>query len=417
MERAKSTDKHIVIIGAGPSGLTAAETLKRKGYTNVTVLERADHVGGKCSSFEYESRFYELGAGVLSAANRTVLTLAKKFSVPVVRAEFGQNILFDVENGQPLKEKSLRVKLDILRKIIFTYRRELHRHARLAVPGLAQLDSELCQPFSVWAKKYRLEIVAEELEPFFTGFGYGYFDQIPAAYVLKYYSWDILKAFVRRRMYTFPGGIQQLWTTVAAQQNIQYNTTIKKIVRRNEGITITTTTQTLECDALIVTSPLDEFAQYADASATETHLFSKIQYNDYRTYALFLNNFPQKSGYLPGNFTAARAGEPVFWYQRYADSNLYTFYVLGDWQLADEAVLANIGRVVVQLGGTVERVHTVARWKYFPHITTADMQSGYFDAVEKLQGTQGTYFAGELPNFSTVGLSAEYAEELVERFF
>ena len=36
----------VVVVGAGPSGLTSAETLLRRGF-NVTVLEKNDHIGGQ----------------------------------------------------------------------------------------------------------------------------------------------------------------------------------------------------------------------------------------------------------------------------------------------------------------------------------------------------------------------------------
>ena len=45
LERAQ----RIAIIGAGAAGLTAAEELKDKGYQNITVFERTDRAGGKCS--------------------------------------------------------------------------------------------------------------------------------------------------------------------------------------------------------------------------------------------------------------------------------------------------------------------------------------------------------------------------------
>jgi len=58
------TDKtlKIAIIGAGVSGLTAAHTLKKLGYGNVTVFERESKPGGKVFSYEYNGHFYELGA-------------------------------------------------------------------------------------------------------------------------------------------------------------------------------------------------------------------------------------------------------------------------------------------------------------------------------------------------------------------
>jgi phytoene dehydrogenase-like protein len=44
----------IGIVGAGPSGLSAAYALTRLGYKNVTVLEKHHTVGGMCESVEIE---------------------------------------------------------------------------------------------------------------------------------------------------------------------------------------------------------------------------------------------------------------------------------------------------------------------------------------------------------------------------
>ena len=52
----------IAIIGAGPGGLSAAMNLEKAGYSNYTILEKSDHVGGKCHSPSYNGRRYEMGA-------------------------------------------------------------------------------------------------------------------------------------------------------------------------------------------------------------------------------------------------------------------------------------------------------------------------------------------------------------------
>lgn len=407
----------IAIIGAGAAGLTAADTLKRKGYTNVTVLEKSERAGGKCSSLEYNNQWYELGAGVLSYANRTALRLATEYNVPTQRAQFGQSILLDALSGKELGKKSLQENIRLIRQALITYRGLCKRYTYTAQPGLKNIEPELCVPFSEFAKEHHIGELARELSLFFTGFGYDYFDNISAAYVLKYYSWEILKGFLSRKMYTFPGGIQHLWTAVTRGQNVVYNTNIEKIERTESEVRITTPAGVHTYDALIVTSPLDEFVHYADARAEEKELFSKIIYCDYRTYACIIKNFPKKSGYIPGNYSDERAGHPVFWYHRHADSPLYMFYILGDWKMSDKDVLTNINAVAESFGGSVESLHTVSRWKYFPHVGPEEMKNGYFDALEALQGNQHTYYAGELLNFSTVGLTAEYAEDLVNRFF
>jgi phytoene dehydrogenase-like protein len=46
----------IGIVGAGPSGISAAYALAKLGYNNVTVLEKYHTVGGMCESVEIEGK-------------------------------------------------------------------------------------------------------------------------------------------------------------------------------------------------------------------------------------------------------------------------------------------------------------------------------------------------------------------------
>ncbi|MFA6475235.1 MAG: FAD-dependent oxidoreductase [Patescibacteria group bacterium] len=415
---AHSTHSEIIgIIGAGAAGLTAAETLKNKGYTNVTVLEQADQAGGKCCSITYEGRSYELGAGVIASSDYTVMDMVRKYQVPIERADFGKSLVISGATGQPIEEgDSFTTRLLHGRQLFSTYRKLRSKYTHIDEPGWLKVDPDLCVPFSEWVKKNNLPLVAKTFATTFTGFGYGYYADIPAAYVVKYYAWSMIIAFAKRQIYKFPNGIQSLWKTVAQHQQVVYNTKITNL-KRGSSIQVETNHGAYKFDKLIITTPLDEALQWLDASHEETELFSKIQHCDYRVYAVLLNNFPKKCGFLPDNFTAARAGHPVFWYQRYNDSNLYTFYTLGDWKISDEEVLKNIETVVQQLGGKIERVHTKRSWKYFPHVNSEAMQAGYFDKLDKLQGESNTYYVGELLNFSSVGFTSAYAANLVERFF
>ena len=52
--------KHIVIIGAGPAGLTAAIELLKKGHT-VTVLEATDRIGGISQTVRYRGNRMDIG--------------------------------------------------------------------------------------------------------------------------------------------------------------------------------------------------------------------------------------------------------------------------------------------------------------------------------------------------------------------
>ena len=55
MERPK-----IVIIGAGLSGISAAQTLIKKGFTNVQILEANDRVGGRIHTQQYGKEINEV---------------------------------------------------------------------------------------------------------------------------------------------------------------------------------------------------------------------------------------------------------------------------------------------------------------------------------------------------------------------
>ncbi|XP_049396525.1 uncharacterized protein LOC125860576 [Solanum stenotomum] len=49
-----ATNTKIGIIGSGPSGISAAYALVKLGYTNITILEKYNFVGGMCESVDIE---------------------------------------------------------------------------------------------------------------------------------------------------------------------------------------------------------------------------------------------------------------------------------------------------------------------------------------------------------------------------
>ncbi|WP_320178769.1 FAD-dependent oxidoreductase [Roseovarius pacificus] len=59
---ASSAKPHIIILGAGPAGLAAAHVLTRNGQARVSVIERADRVGGNSGSFPVEGVICDYGS-------------------------------------------------------------------------------------------------------------------------------------------------------------------------------------------------------------------------------------------------------------------------------------------------------------------------------------------------------------------
>lgn len=50
-------DSRIAIVGAGPSGLSAAYALCKLGYSDVTVFEKERSPGGMCESVDIEGTY------------------------------------------------------------------------------------------------------------------------------------------------------------------------------------------------------------------------------------------------------------------------------------------------------------------------------------------------------------------------
>jgi hypothetical protein len=70
-----------------------------------------------------------------------------------------------------------------------------------------------------------------------------------------------------------------------------------------------------------------------------------------------------------------------------------------------------------RMGGRITRLHTLHAWRYFPHVSSADMGAGFYPRLEALQGGRRTFYCGEILNFSCVEAVVAYARALVARHF
>lgn len=76
----KANQKHILIVGAGPGGLTAGMLLAHRGF-RVTIVEKADRVGGRNSEVRLGGFSFDLGPTFLH----------QKFCLDEIYAETGRN--------------------------------------------------------------------------------------------------------------------------------------------------------------------------------------------------------------------------------------------------------------------------------------------------------------------------------------
>jgi glycine/D-amino acid oxidase-like deaminating enzyme len=411
---APSKSWRIAVVGAGAAGLTCAHALKRAGFDRVTVFEGTDRVGGKCCTIEHEGRTLELGAGGASASYYKVRELLREHDV---RAEFSgaRGYFIEPANGRgrfmppPMRGLGLfRVAANVTR-----FLRIAARHASALEPGFDGVDPSLAVPFKDWARARGCEIAAEMIEPWFTGFGYGYFDEIPAAYVLKY------SALIRLPMYELRDvGYQGLWERVAARLDVRTGTRVQRVRRAESGVVVTVRERDEPFDALIVACPLDGALGFLDATPDERELFSAVRNIDYHVVGIPMRSPPKaRYGFVADHLRREHGGKPSFFYRRWLDRDFVLFYALPPPGASLEDTVEATRRLVADLGGASDGQIVSRAWKYFPHVDSATMAAGFYRRLEGLQGQRRTWLAGEVFSFSAVEPVVAYSQAMVNRCF
>ncbi len=402
------------MIGAGASGLTTAHHLRRAGYENVTVLEREQRVGGKCCSIPVGGHAYEMGAVFGCSDYRATLGVMR--SIGAARGPMAGGHCYDLE-GHLLELLPRRQYPRILGQLAAYAWLSGVRYRRVKAPGLSGVDPELHAPFAQFCRSHGLSTLETLVGPPVTGFGYGYLTDVPAAYVVKYLDLRTLVAMRNaEHRFIWPEGVEAMWSRVAQQHDVRTGAEVVR-VRRRDTVQVQTDHEELEFDALILTCPLDEALRFLDSTPSERRLFSEIRYYDYWVLLAQTRGLPPGAGFVPARFTSDQRGHLMLWYQRWDDAPLDTLYVLGTPSMTLGTVAGLVSEDLDRMGASLERVVDTRRWRYFPHVNPSDMASGYYEQLEGLQGSNRTYYAGEVMSFASVELCARYSEDLVRRFF
>ncbi len=456
----------IAIIGGGPAGLSAGMYLEKKGYENYTIFERLDRVGGKCWSPTYNGRRYEMGA-IMGVDSYYAVHDAEEFcgithDGPKLNRNY-KNAQGDViEPFEPKKnitkiprllkmKKQIKVLGELLETKYKGYDVNGHRGVaegryegcsqknakREPVSGVNPNLKDLALPFSEFCKMNGVELVQDVWIGPFTSFGYGYFDEIPAAYVLKYLDFQTCMNFVKVNLWTWKDGTQSIWEALNAhiKNPARLNSNIEKVERKDGKVYVTVNGEVEEFDKIIVTAPLyipnkrDDgqkgMVEYFDARDDEKELFSKIDYERYDVLAVETKpeDHPEISYYVFENMTPQTLGHLMVYYRRWKDTKdqVITTYSLRKHKDSKEIPYDECKKMVLDDLKTMHNPasNVVNEWSvyYFPHVFTKDYADGWYDKVEAMQGKYDTYYAGEIMSFGDMDETAEYSRELVDRFF
>lgn len=449
-------DKRICIIGGGPAGQTVAMNLEKKGYDNYVIYEKLNRVGGKCFSPKMkmgpkmdEERTIEMGA-VMGCDTYFAVAEAEKFGGASHIGGPAMGRKFMTTEGKELK-KGLAEKLNMLLKLNKMtkllkkkyYGYDVNGHRGVAkgeydgsLPTTPELKivkgknpnlKDLSMPFSEFLKMNKCEAAAPVWKGPFTSFGYGYFDEIPAAYVLKYLDGFTVRQFLSvGKLWTWKDGTQSIWEGV--NKHLKHpailNTEVTKIERKEDKVLVTLNGKdTEEFDDIIICTPLELFLKYGDPTEQEKELFSKIVHKEYFTMAVRTTPDPDISYYFFANMTPETRGHLMVFYHRWPgviNQPVVTF-TLRNHEGCEDVPFEDAKKTTIEdlakAGLPVKATERIDDWYYFPHVSSKDYADGWYDKVEAMQGKNHTYYAGEVMAFGDMEETAEYARELVIRYF
>jgi len=448
-------NEKICIIGAGPAGLSAAMYLEQKGYANYTILEKSDHVGGKCHSPLYNGRRYEMGAIMGVPSYYAIHDVEEFCSITHDGPKLNRN--YKDKNGRVIEPFNPKKNLLKIPRLLKT-KKQLKKFGELletkykgydvnghrgvaegrydgfsATPGREPVTGEnpnlkdLALPFRDFCKLNDVELVQDIWIGPYTSFGYGYFDEIPAGYVIKYLDFQTCMNFVKINLWTWKDGTQSIWEHLDAKlkNHARLNSAITRVERRGGKVYVTVNGEAEEYDKIIVTAPLQFMPEYFDATEKETELFSKIDYERYDVLAVETKpeDHPEISYYVFDNMVPERRGHLMVYYRRWRDTKdqVITTYALRNHKGQPEIPYEDCKKTVLDdlkvMKNPASNVIKEQSWYYFPHVFTKDYAAGWYDKVEAMQGQLGTYYAGEVMSFGDMDETCEYSRELVERFF
>uniref|UniRef100_A0A2N9HGU5 Carrier domain-containing protein n=1 Tax=Fagus sylvatica TaxID=28930 RepID=A0A2N9HGU5_FAGSY len=427
----------IGIVGAGPSGLSAAYALAKLGYNNVTILEKYHTVGGMCESVEIEGKIYDLGGQVLAANSApTIFHLAKETGSELEEMDSHKLALIDSSTGE---FKDIKVADDYISVISLTL--ELQDKAknsnRIGVHAVSEFASDL-NP--VYLEGHGLKSVPKSVAYGYTASGYGFVQDMPYAYIHEF-TRTSMAGKIRR----FKGGYTSLWEKISESlpTEVYYNTEVLEVKRNSNDVTVNVKNcgevKTMEFDKIIISgsfpvrngrtyrSPISNTTEcetdVMDMDDLEKELFSKVQIIDYYTTVLKIKGLEHMpiGFYYFGDYIddPATIGHPVAMQRFYADSDIFLFWSYGNSaDIMGSTVTELAINAVKIMGGEVEKVVLQRRFKYFPHVCSQDMKDGFYEKLEtKVQGWKNTYYVGGLMAFELTERNSSYAMALVCKHF
>ena len=443
----KTNDLKICVVGAGISGLTAAYDLNKRGYRNITVLEKNDYIGGKCQTHIDDDLPFDIGGHEMLAGYKDVVNIGKELNAPTRRSI--PPVVYDSRQKKYLdfvqstnangKYSMFQVGVAVMRYMWLTG--VTFRKYSNPANGYRNMPDELTMNMNDWLEYRKLKPIKDILVFVIKVQGYGQFETTPAAYLVKFMgfrNWTSLlldglginKSWPKVFVY----GMQNLCERMAnTLMDVRKNIDIDRIERtgaQRNGVSVYLKgrKEALVFDRLILATSLEKSSiQFMDFTNEERALFDRFQ--SYRFYTTFTEVEGLAPGVVASNpMNNVKEGEYTGYIKDFTDDPHAIFFSLAlskdiDGEVVKEKIETVLERVIPynEVKPRVKKFISQKQWHYFPHIPYRNENSkeiiNVYNSIENMQGVKNTFFVSSSLAFECVGNSVAFSLRIMKDNF
>lgn len=410
------SSKHVVVVGAGISGLTASYRIQQQGH-EIHVLEARPYVGGRMITIEWMGLNVDPGAEFVTGADKFLLEMVSKLGIKAKLVDYSdEQTGFDVSvmrDGEVHKVNfmsimsylgwtgvSLRARLSMLKLIpyLIRYGRTDVFHPENA-PGEDLVNME-----QFFYEKISSEMFEYWVQPTMDVFcGYTP-DDLSAKMLLLLFG-----SYLSQKLYTFTDGIGTLPNTLASHLNVSLNSIVSSIETKADGSGATVhylqggQSRTTDADSVVIAVPGDvALSMLGEPRPAWRTFFPKVHYS--RVGVVYHIVEGDESLFDEGGIMFPR-NEPwklsALGWKRRADGRVFVMSDLKahiyDPSITDETLIQTITsemiRAVPEFHGRIKN-QMVYRW----HRKVPTFRVGYLDALKSfmVDSQEGPiYFCGD----------------------
>ena len=420
MRKVNREDCKIAVVGGGLSGLVIAEGLQKRGYKNITVFEKDERIGGKLYTIWHKGKSHELGAIFGLPSQPYLKALMKRLNIKADGPKLSRtNYNTNGQKTIPIPKEKLEDFVDELDRLPDV----LEMYKSLKKSNIENVEPVLMLPFSKWCDIHEFRILKTIYTQYFTIFGLGNIDEVPALYVLRILNYDHLMSFMELPEFaTWKNGVSSLTERLRKEiKDIRLGQKVIDIsLSQRETLLVQTQFEILEFNRVIIAAPLDQFSNLHFWDQDMKRHLSSIRYQSFNVYAFIADKIPKGCGCVLENLSPNRQGHITIWNSRWDEEDNEGMVMLYAYNPNDSSKISALDIIkedLLKLGIQNPRLYQAKNWQHCPYVDTYALENGFYDKMESMQGKHNVFLAGEIMSTLSMENCIRYSIDLLNRFF